>query len=189
MDEEIGEGRPEEKISKYINLKTGEKHAMCKANQFLEEEEAVSPVIGVILMVAITVILAAVIAAFVFGMGPPEQAPQASIRMTDVNANNITLQNQGGDPIDLSKTTLTVTQGDNVLRIAPMNATGGTEYVGGDVLKIDTNTGIILLNGVQAHDGTGVTGKFSVQSGGQQVSVTLIDTVSGQMIANMNYRV
>jgi len=31
-------------------------------------EDAVSPVIGVILMVAITVILAAVIAAFVFGM-------------------------------------------------------------------------------------------------------------------------
>ncbi len=34
----------------------------------MENEEAVSPVIGVILMVAITVILAAVIAAFVFGM-------------------------------------------------------------------------------------------------------------------------
>jgi len=33
-----------------------------------KNEEAVSPVIGVILMVAITVILAAVIAAFVFGM-------------------------------------------------------------------------------------------------------------------------
>ncbi len=31
-------------------------------------EEAVSPVIGVILMVAVTVILAAIIAAFVFGM-------------------------------------------------------------------------------------------------------------------------
>ena len=35
---------------------------------FRENEDAVSPVIGVILMVAITVILAAVIAAFVFGM-------------------------------------------------------------------------------------------------------------------------
>lgn len=34
----------------------------------IQKEEAVSPVIGVILMVAITVILAAVIAAFVFGM-------------------------------------------------------------------------------------------------------------------------
>ena len=41
-----------------------------KANRkFSKDEDAVSPVIGVILMVAITVILAAVIAAFVFGMG------------------------------------------------------------------------------------------------------------------------
>jgi flagellin-like protein len=36
--------------------------------KLMKNEEAVSPVIGVILMVAITVILAAVIAAFVFGM-------------------------------------------------------------------------------------------------------------------------
>ena len=49
---------------------------MSKANQkFKESEEAVSPVIGVILMVAITVILAAVIAAFVFGITPPAAAP------------------------------------------------------------------------------------------------------------------
>ena len=37
-------------------------------NMKLKNEDAVSPVIGVILMVAVTVILAAVIAAFVFGM-------------------------------------------------------------------------------------------------------------------------
>ncbi len=36
------------------------------------KNEGISPVIGVILMVAITVILAAVIAAFVFGEGPVE---------------------------------------------------------------------------------------------------------------------
>ena len=42
--------------------------------KFRENEEAVSPVIGVILMVAITVILAAVIAAFVFGMGSNVQS-------------------------------------------------------------------------------------------------------------------
>ncbi|TYL37584.1 type IV pilin [Natronococcus pandeyae] len=43
-----------------------------------EEERAVSPVIGVILMVAITVILAAVIAAFVLDMGDlDETAPNA----------------------------------------------------------------------------------------------------------------
>jgi flagellin-like protein len=44
------------------------------------EERAVSPVIGVILMVAITVILAAVIGAFVLGIGgSQEAAPQASL--------------------------------------------------------------------------------------------------------------
>ena len=37
--------------------------------KFRENEDAVSPVIGVILMVAITVILAAVIAAFVLDTG------------------------------------------------------------------------------------------------------------------------
>lgn len=45
-------------IGKYKNILVGS-----------EEERAVSPVIGVILMVAITVILAAVIAAFVLDLG------------------------------------------------------------------------------------------------------------------------
>ncbi len=163
---------------------------MSKANQFLDTEDAVSPVIGVILMVAITVILAAVIAAFVFGMGPPEQAPSASIRMTDVSGNNITLQNQGGDPIDLSKTTLTVSQGDKVLRIAPINATStiNQAFVGGDIIKVTTSDGKVLRNGVEENNATGVTGMFTIVPG-SQVTVTLVDTISGQMIANMNYRV
>jgi len=46
----------------------------------LTEDRAVSPVIGVILMVAITVILAAVIGTFVLGLGDQvsDNAPQAS---------------------------------------------------------------------------------------------------------------
>jgi flagellin-like protein len=66
------------------------------------DEEAVSPVIGVILMVAITVILAAVIAAFVFGMGPPEQAPMAQLKITKVNAtsDSIYLVHNGGDALN-----------------------------------------------------------------------------------------
>jgi len=48
-----------------------------------EEERAVSPVIGVILMVAITVILAAVIAAFVLDIGPGDPAPNAAVEKTN----------------------------------------------------------------------------------------------------------
>src|SRR5512139_3915581 len=80
-----------------------------------KNEEAVSPVIGVILMVAITVILAAVIAAFVFGMGPPKQAPQASLRAMDpildkatTNMNTDVVEHQGGDNVDLGKAKLVV---------------------------------------------------------------------------------
>ena len=43
-----------------------------------EDERAVSPVIGVILMVAITVILAAVIAAFVLDIGPGDSTISAA---------------------------------------------------------------------------------------------------------------
>ena len=44
-----------------------------------EDERAVSPVIGVILMVAITVILAAVIAAFVLDLGQTSSPPSAAV--------------------------------------------------------------------------------------------------------------
>ncbi len=49
-------------------------------NQLFADDDAVSPVIGVILMVAITVILAAVIATFVLGLGDQVSSttPQAS---------------------------------------------------------------------------------------------------------------
>ncbi|QPV62256.1 type IV pilin N-terminal domain-containing protein [Halosimplex litoreum] len=52
-----------------------------KLKQLLDDDDAVSPVIGVILMVAITVILAAVIASFVLGLGNQAQqgAPTATI--------------------------------------------------------------------------------------------------------------
>jgi len=64
----------------------------------LQDDDAVSPVIGVILMVAITVILAAVIATFVLGLGDSlsNQAPQASFTCNDSNG----LLHDGGDAID-----------------------------------------------------------------------------------------
>jgi flagellin-like protein len=50
----------------------------------INDEQAVSPVIGVILMVAITVIIAAVVAAFGFGFGTTEaKGPVASIQVTN----------------------------------------------------------------------------------------------------------
>ncbi|SEL40767.1 type IV pilin [Haloferax larsenii] len=70
--------------------------------EFLSESRAVSPVIGVILMVAITVILAAVIGTFVLGLGDQvgDTAPQASFSF-DYNstATNVTVTHESGDAI------------------------------------------------------------------------------------------
>src|SRR5512138_2765872 len=61
------------------------------------KEEAVSPVIGVILMVAITVILAAVIAAFVFGMaGNISKTKVVAATAQQPDANSIVVTYQGG---------------------------------------------------------------------------------------------
>jgi flagellin-like protein len=62
-----------------------------------KNEEAVSPVIGVILMVAITVILAAVIAAFVFGMaGNIQKTKVVAATEKRVNSSYVTITYQGG---------------------------------------------------------------------------------------------
>ena len=76
----------------------------------ITDDDAVSPVIGVILMVAITVILAAVIASFVLGLGQDatNQTPQASFTFDYTeggnNLNNgdgrLVIKHDGGDPIN-----------------------------------------------------------------------------------------
>jgi flagellin-like protein len=62
----------------------------------LKREDAVSPVIGVILMVAITVILAAVIAAFVFGMAGSVQKTKSVAATAKQDGSRIVVTWEGG---------------------------------------------------------------------------------------------
>ena len=69
--------------------------------KFRENEEAVSPVIGVILMVAITVILAAVIAAFVFEMSSdmPDTTKNVAISVKAATGNAVMVTIEGGSDL------------------------------------------------------------------------------------------
>ena len=73
----------------------------------LTEDRAVSPVIGVILMVAITVILAAVIGTFVLGLGQNVQStPSASFDFDfDSEDTNVNVTHNGGDSLTLNENT------------------------------------------------------------------------------------
>ena len=91
----------------------------------IQDDDAVSPVIGVILMVAITVILAAVIATFVLGLGDSlsNQAPQASFTCDgsgallhdggdELNADN--LDDDDGNNDGVSSDSSSITAGDTI---------------------------------------------------------------------------
>jgi flagellin-like protein len=78
-----------------------------RLRKLLDDDNAVSPVIGVILMVAITVILAAVIASFVLGLGPSGATqPTASFGFDYTNnqaGDNVTISHENGDQIRVSE--------------------------------------------------------------------------------------
>ena len=83
------------------------KHTTMQLKNLFTDDRAVSPVIGVILMVAITVILAAVIGAFVLGIGSnQEKAPQASLSFNYDGSGNVKVLHDGGETIDAARLSL-----------------------------------------------------------------------------------
>ena len=110
-------------------------------NLFNSDDRAVSPVIGVILMVAITVILAAVIGTFVLGLGDSlgDNQPTAQLSVdVDEADDSISIEHNGGDSID-----------SGTLNVVVTNATAGDDrgdgliesrFSVGDTASADTNS-------------------------------------------------
>ena len=81
----------------------------------------VSPVIGVVLMVAITVVLSAVIGTYVLDVGvrSGEPAPTASLVVdAEPAANLLRLEHRGGDGLDASRTRIVLVNGSSGSRLA-----------------------------------------------------------------------
>lgn len=66
-----------------------------------ENNAAVSPVVGVMLMLVVTILIAAVVSAFAGGMGgsTKEKAPQVTLRGEYSLSNGITIEHTGGDTV------------------------------------------------------------------------------------------
>ena len=77
---------------------------IAKPDSRSENERAVSPVIGVILMVAITVILAAVIGVMVFGLADDlgDSPTQATLSFEN-QSGNLVISHDGGDTLDFEE--------------------------------------------------------------------------------------
>jgi len=143
-----------------------------KPKQLLTDDDAVSPVIGVILMVAITVILAAVIASFVLGLGDSQEtAPNVSFNFDyDESDGNLTVTKSGGDAID----------GNNVY-IRGANASGANAWTSHDADKdvatavSDGNVGDIGgYSGGEIGAGQGFEIDYGGSGAGSQYEITLV---------------
>jgi flagellin-like protein len=157
--------------------------------KLLNNSDAVSPVIGVILMVAITVILAAAIGSSVFGDGPTDPAPQANLEMTPVNitaANvvHIKLEHLGGDPIHFEDTTaikvMASLKGDTPANIYVKDL--GTMGVG-EIRSLPLYS--IKSDGTSSNP----TSAFSATPAtGDTVNIKIVDVKTNQLITDQDIR-
>lgn len=115
----------------------------------LNDDDAVSPVIGVILMVAITVILAAVIASFVLGLGDQTQTtPTASFNFDYDSSSSppgVQVTHGGGATIDGDELYLrgdTGASSSSSFDVQWSSVSGaGTEVTAGNSVTVDSNMG------------------------------------------------
>ena len=134
-----------------------------------KNEDAVSPVIGVILMVAITVILAAVIAAFVFGMaGNITKTKVVAMTVAKTDSSHIRIMNQGGQDATSLMSAMINTSVASTCSPQPMGGTTGNMAIGCTSVCTATTAGA-FASPVQVT----VVGTFT--DGSQQV---LIDTTA-----------
>lgn len=115
-----------------------------------EDERGVSPVIGVILMVAITVILAAVIASFVLGFGSSVQEnvnAGATIEFDQDESNGSVAVNwiDKGNADNLNVTVQNASNG-NALSNEPLNSVGQTAVFHQGVIDNSSSSGDYRVN-------------------------------------------
>ena len=163
---------------------------------FVREEKAVSPVIGVILMVAITVILAAVIASFVFGLGTkaPKSAPQAQLTLSDADDALDTdgtdgdsvfiLEHKGGEPLAFGQMKILVKNSTMTLAVISFSSDGSPSYSGEHYLNAtvtETGTSNSMFDVGEYITFNESTGGYYITSG-DTLTVQVIDTNSNNLI-------
>ena len=116
---------------------------MKVSNLFNADDRAVSPVIGVILMVAITVILAAVIGTFVLGLG--DQIGGSATAGVTIDGDNT------------SSATVTLTNTGTANDVTVRYAVNGTDIKSGAI-----SAGTIPLNNTGSSVTVSATGNYTV---------------------------
>jgi len=124
-------------------------------------DSAVSPVVGVMLMLVVTIIIAAVVSAFAGGLGSgTNKQPSMEIRATYSNSSGMTITHMGGDPVSTA----------NVYFIVTPSSDFGSEQnahwkINSSVISVNTGSGPELWSANAAQVMSGVPNVNSFHPG------------------------
>lgn len=146
------------------------------AASLMNNNEAVSPVIGVILMVAVTVILAAIVAAFFFGMvNNMPTAPQVSYFSVERSADEqITISNTAPIAIELQDIEIWIDDGTGTGAAKLAESACVPAIVAPDTISGTLQAGTDVVADVGTADPVKVTLKARVNGASMQVIQTTI---------------
>ena len=112
--------------------------------KFLRDQRGVSPVIGVILMVAITVVMGAVVAGFAFGyLGTTTKAPNVVMSVIDdpTDQTSILVKHSGGESIGANEWKGSMTAGkESSANFTTQTQLGANAISTGTVFDVTTDT-------------------------------------------------
>lgn len=100
-----------------------------------EDDDAVSPVIGVVLMVAITVVLGAIVAGFALGLEERETDTAPSAEFEYDGANELTITHANGK--EIPENTITITGHDDGPETVDWTGDDDEEFGAGTSVTID----------------------------------------------------
>jgi flagellin-like protein len=111
---------------------------------FQKDQRGVSPVIGVILMVAITIIMGAVIAGFAYGyLGTTSKAPNSALSVIDDPATDdqLLIKHNGGESVGVNEWKCSITEGkESTTDFTEQDETGENAISTGTVLTVTEET-------------------------------------------------
>ena len=149
--------------------------------KFISNNKEVSPVIGVVLMVAITVILAAAIGSSVFGQGPAKSAPQANINAKFIDGDTLVIEHLGGDTIVWENTHIRLTREDGIL--TDLNGPAMSTPSSSDIVTVPTDPAQFSVGDLE----TFIVSTDKLPAG-KVYNVKITDKLSNQLICDKTLR-
>ncbi|WP_135612806.1 type IV pilin [Methanococcoides sp. AM1] len=158
-------------------------------------EDAVSPVVAEIMMVAVGIIVATIIIAFSLGLGTGDVAPQAGVRASSYSMGDhsvIMLEHQGGDELYLASSNTKMVVDGEVVDVTLLTTDDDLEFKAGESLyifnEVDEIGGFAIGTATHLTNENAEGDLADIVAFGETGTVKFVDVSSQQMITDIDVR-